>query len=571
MLALTTARARWFCRLTQFACFRAYSVASRKKHFRESAVAISDILRNSNVDPKKWILYKDANYFVIDKPAGVSTTIDTNTKTLSVQELLPQLKGFSDDVMPLIVHRLPREISGCLLLARNETAKEVARDSIKLRTFWEKTYWAICVGTPPPGRYEGFIRMRLGEDKKTGAQVPRLETEGGELSSSKWTLIMHSPEGGGLNLMKLTSKVGKKMQSRAHLALGLGMPVLGDSLYSSIQQKFALITQGRVKNEKKESERLEWINSTFGEKNDSYLHLHSRMVTFKGETGEVAVCAPLPPHMQKVLDKLGWGNIVALDDIKTEALNPWMIQMNSEDQAIFTQTEQDEEKGYDKQNEDIIIADDKQTDVDNELFSPFDHSEINLVTTGNKNNDHYANTQINDTQIITNDFSTRRRNFPTFVDHWTDEDEVRQQRREQHFLNRERNLGLKEELKESRRRLKVEQTGAHNLIGDSELDFYQNGDSTNRSQDRRKSKNTNIKANKKAQSIAAKYLGSISKVNHILSENNWKSSSSPSQLFSNSKFGKKKISSSSIDSAARLNLFSKLGERQESLRLRDQV
>lgn len=169
------------------------------------------------------VLFIDAEAMVVDKPAGLPVDAPRDG-SLSVMNHLDSLR-FSYARLPLPVHRLDRDTSGCLLLARNPRAHKKFAAAFEAGTVG-KSYLAVLDGVPKQaaGRIdlpltkissrEGGWRMTV--EKLGKAAVTNWETVGlvGERA-----LVLFTPE------------TGRTHQLRVHAATGIGIPIVGDPVY----------------------------------------------------------------------------------------------------------------------------------------------------------------------------------------------------------------------------------------------------------------------------------------------------------------------------------------------------
>lgn len=169
------------------------------------------------------VLYEDQFVIVIDKPAGIATSsIDGST---SVQWITSEfLKNLSKgNVRTYVVHRLDKEVSGLLILAKSE----VAMDAIKER--WEETekhYIAFVEGIPE--NHEGTIKSWLIEDKAMKMHSVN-EKAGAKLAITHYKIIRLL---NNYALLDIKTETGRKNQIRVHLS-DIGCPIVGDRKYGA--------------------------------------------------------------------------------------------------------------------------------------------------------------------------------------------------------------------------------------------------------------------------------------------------------------------------------------------------
>jgi 23S rRNA pseudouridine1911/1915/1917 synthase len=174
------------------------------------------------------IVYEDAAIIVINKPAGmvVHPTLATNSGTL-VNALLHHIDNLSevseDSDRPGIVHRLDKDTSGLIVVAKNEQAHRVLAKQFFNHTA-HRVYHAICWGNPKQ-RF-GKIETQIGrhpKDRKKFAVV----YEGGKLAITEYFVV---EEFKGFCLMELKLQTGRTHQIRVHMH-HIGHPVFGDVTY----------------------------------------------------------------------------------------------------------------------------------------------------------------------------------------------------------------------------------------------------------------------------------------------------------------------------------------------------
>lgn len=218
------------------------------------------------------ILFENDDLVVVNKPAGmvVHPAAGHASGTL-VNAMLgydPDIEGIGGEERPGVVHRLDKETSGLILLAKNERAHRWLQDQFRLRKV-EKTYLALVDGKPPTssGRVEAYIG-RDPSHRKRMAIVP--ESRGREAISEYKTLENFRNHA----LLEFHPLTGRTHQIRLHCAF-LGCPIVGDLVY------------GRKK-------RTAEISRHF-------LHAYRLRIVLPGEKEPRQFEAPLPDELERVL------------------------------------------------------------------------------------------------------------------------------------------------------------------------------------------------------------------------------------------------------------------------------
>lgn len=227
------------------------------------------------------MLYRDDLILVLNKPPGLPVQGGPGI----VRHLDAMLDGLRFGAeRPRLVHRLDRDTSGALVLAR--TAGSAARLAAAFRgRSVEKTYWAVVTGRPVPseGRIDLPLKRADGARGERTVAAERDDEEGARAITDYVTLDAAAQKLAWLELQPLT---GRTHQLRVHCA-ALRTPILGDVKYHEPDQNnaFSAIVAGL----------------------SGKLHLHARALRLPHPAGgEVMVEADLPPHMRETFRTLGF-------------------------------------------------------------------------------------------------------------------------------------------------------------------------------------------------------------------------------------------------------------------------
>ncbi|HEX8444219.1 MAG TPA: RNA pseudouridine synthase [Allosphingosinicella sp.] len=169
------------------------------------------------------ILFEDGEALVIDKPAGLAMHPGPRTRE-SLEDYLVHFRlGFLREPQP--VHRLDRDTSGCLLLARNPKAAKRFQQAFEAGAV-EKRYLAIVEGVPDA--QDGRIDMALAKISSKEEGWRMVPDAGGKMAATRWRIVA---ERNGRSALLFEPETGRTHQVRVHAASGLGLPIVGDPVY----------------------------------------------------------------------------------------------------------------------------------------------------------------------------------------------------------------------------------------------------------------------------------------------------------------------------------------------------
>ncbi len=221
------------------------------------------------------ILYMDKTVIVLNKPPGLATQGGSGL-TQHVDGMLDQLT-FEKKQRPRLVHRLDRDTSGVLVVARTVPAAAALAKSLAQRDA-SKVYWALTRGVPKPKR--GTIRAALAKEGARGHERMEIsKDEDAKRAVTEYEVVDHA--GGDFAWVAAKPVTGRTHQIRVHLA-SLGTPIVGDFKYG------AQAARGK---------------GAIADK----LHLHAREIDIAHpDGGRLKVTAPLPAHMMASWKLLGF-------------------------------------------------------------------------------------------------------------------------------------------------------------------------------------------------------------------------------------------------------------------------
>lgn len=219
---------------------------------------------------KSLVIYDDGDVVALNKPAGLSVQGGTKTR-IHIDGFLDGLKN-KDGVRPRLVHRLDKDTSGVLLLARSASVARALGDAFKGRDI-KKIYWALV--SPSPQINQGTIKAAL--VKSGGANRERMHVDEKEGKSAITEYNVLDKAGDKIAFVAFWPRTGRTHQIRVHAEIA-GFPLLGDNKYRGVGL-----------------EKLE--EGDYAER----LHLHARRIIMRHpvKKSTLDITAPLPEDLIK--------------------------------------------------------------------------------------------------------------------------------------------------------------------------------------------------------------------------------------------------------------------------------
>jgi 23S rRNA pseudouridine955/2504/2580 synthase len=219
-------------------------------------------------------LYEDDDLLILDKPSGIA--VQGGTKTPHHIDRLLEGLGDGPETRPRLVHRLDRDTSGVLVVAKRRAVAAKLGRAFQTRSV-RKIYWALLHGVPKPhqGKVEAALVKAQGPDGDRVRKARPGEQEVAQSAVTHYAVVDRA--GQAVSFVSLKPVTGRQHQLRAHMAI-IGHPIVGDAKYPS--------------------------GVELPEGIEDKLHLHARRISFPHPSGEgvVDVTAPLPDHMKKSFD-----------------------------------------------------------------------------------------------------------------------------------------------------------------------------------------------------------------------------------------------------------------------------
>jgi len=236
----------------------------------------------------RMLLYEDPKVFVINKPAGLAVQGGSGVSR-HIDQMLEAWRNKKGE-KPRLVHRLDRDTSGVLVIARTRLAAMRLATAFRERDT-KKFYWALVKGVPR--QRQGRISTWLAKEQTPDGDRMRVVKHGepgADHAVSNYRIIEQA--GQSLSWLEMEPYTGRTHQLRVHAA-HIGHPIIGDPRYFEADQNWEL--PGGMQNR---------------------LHLHARRIVIPHPDGGIVdVTAPLPPHMRQSWNLLGFEDSAAEEDM----------------------------------------------------------------------------------------------------------------------------------------------------------------------------------------------------------------------------------------------------------------
>lgn len=235
----------------------------------------------------KMILYEDASVYVFNKPAGLAVQGGSGVAR-HIDGMLEAFRNKKGE-KPRLVHRLDRDTSGALVVAKSRLAAMKLAEAFRGRDA-KKTYWALVRGVPK--KHEDRISTWLVKEQTFDGdrmRVARHGEDGADHAVSYYRVVDQA--GQSLSWLEMEPFTGRTHQLRVHAAY-MDCPIIGDPKYFEADQNWSF--PGGLQNR---------------------LHLHARRIRIPHpKSGMIDVTAPMPPHMRQSWNLIGFDEATAEDE-----------------------------------------------------------------------------------------------------------------------------------------------------------------------------------------------------------------------------------------------------------------
>ncbi len=221
------------------------------------------------------VLFENSSVLVINKPAGLvvhpAPGHGSGTLVNAVLAHAPEIEGIGGEQRPGIVHRLDKDTSGVILVAKNDRAHQFLQEQFRTRQV-QKTYLALVDGIPPTP--QGVIEAAIARDNHSRDRMALVAEHRGRMAVTEYATLESFPQH---TLLEAHPVTGRTHQIRLHLAF-LGTPVVGDRTYGRKKSSLPI--------------------------NRHFLHAYRIVIRLPGEEQPRTFIAPIPEELEKILQSL---------------------------------------------------------------------------------------------------------------------------------------------------------------------------------------------------------------------------------------------------------------------------
>ena len=238
---------------------------------------------------KSLVIYEDADIIALNKPSGIATQ-GGSKQTRYIDFYLDALKS-KDGTRPRLVHRLDKDTSGVLLLARSAKAAKKLGDAFKGRDV-KKIYWAIC--SPAPEHPDGTIKAPLIKAGGSNKERMVVDEKDGKMALTDFIVLENALDSAAF--VAFWPRTGRTHQIRVHAEL-IGCPIVGD-------KKYARLPEQEETHEARRKAEADLKDMALADR----LHLHARRIILPhpARKGMIDITAPLPSDLKKSWKALGF-------------------------------------------------------------------------------------------------------------------------------------------------------------------------------------------------------------------------------------------------------------------------
>ena len=236
--------------------------------------------------PEVVIIFETDDILVVDKPAGLVTHPGAGTHEPTLMDIAirmrPEIVGVGHEDRWGIVHRLDKDTSGVMVIAKSQKAHQDLSEQFKSHSI-NRIYKAIVRGKPKTDR--GFVDSPIGRDSRDRKKMTT-KPANGRTAHSEWRVLERFD---GFTLLEIRPKTGRTHQIRAHLS-SINMPVLADKVYGAATKK-------QIRQDKTLARMLKIIHR-------QALHAAELGLSLNGDCHTMLFTSDIPTDMQNVLDAL---------------------------------------------------------------------------------------------------------------------------------------------------------------------------------------------------------------------------------------------------------------------------